>query len=107
MLVRHYPNFTQAYTRHYIGCQSGNWWKQFFELPLEQFAQDDWLWIDEVVPHAELLAGVHSPHEYSGYDLHVRKQPVMAQFVHHDHLIIPDLDCETEGEQSISIVIYP
>jgi Mg2+ and Co2+ transporter CorA len=81
--------------------------EQFFELPLEKFAQDDWLWIDEVVPHAELLAGVHSPHEYSGYDLHVRKQPVMAQFVHHDHLIIPDLDCETEGEQTISLIVYP
>jgi Mg2+ and Co2+ transporter CorA len=59
------------------------------------------------VPQEVLLEGIHSPHEYSGYDLHVRKQPVITQFIHHDHLIIPDLDCETEGEQSISIVIYP
>ncbi|MBK7300142.1 MAG: hypothetical protein IPI79_07010 [Moraxellaceae bacterium] len=107
MLVRHYPNFNQPYTRHYMGCQSGKLVEQFFELPLEQFAKDDWLWIDEIVPQTELLSGVHSPHEYSGYDLHVRKQPVMAQFVHHDHLIIPDLDCEAEGEQTISLIVYP
>ena len=107
MLVRHYPNFNQPYTRHYMGCQSGKLVEQFSELPLEQFAKDDWLWIDEIVPQTELLSGVHSPHEYSGYDLHVRKQPVMAQFVHHDHLIIPDLDCEAEGEQTISLIVYP
>lgn len=107
MSIRHYPDFQQPYPRHYMGCQDGQLVEDFFSLPEQDYALDAWLWVDEVVPPELLLEGVHSPHDYSGYDLHVRKQPVITQFIHHDHLIIPDLDCETEGEQSISIVIYP
>lgn len=108
MPTRHYPDTNPLFTKHYYGYRLGEFTDQFFELPSNYFANDEWLWIDEIVNHdEELLQGIHSPHEYSGYDLHVRKQPVITQFTHHDHLIIPDLDCETEGEQTLSIIIYP
>lgn len=67
-----------------------------------------WVWIDEMLlgdGQAEVLTDAHSPHQYSGYELHVRKQPVLTAFSRHDHLIIPDLDLDTDGDQTVSIIL--
>jgi hypothetical protein len=66
-----------------------------------------WIWVDELVHgDSDILTDAHSPHEYSGYDLHVRKQPVLTTFATHDHLIIPDLDVEADGDQTVSIIVH-
>lgn len=107
-MTHHYPDLTLPYERHYLGLYQGQVKDSFFELPQANEAAKTWLWIDEIVNNNdELLQGIHSPHEYSGYDLHVRKQPVITKFTHHDHIIIPDLDCEMDGEQTLSMIIYP
>ena len=106
-MTHHYPDLSLPYERHYLGQYQGQT-KIVFELPSSNQQGKTWLWIDEVVNNNdELLQGIHSPHEYSGYDLHVRKQPVITKFTHHDHIIIPDLDCEMDGEQTLSMIVYP
>ncbi|HNC03584.1 MAG TPA: hypothetical protein PLY05_09565, partial [Agitococcus sp.] len=76
-MTHHYPDLTLPYERHYLGLYQGQVKDSFFELPQANEAAKTWLWIDEIVNNNdELLQGIHSPHEYSGYDLHVRKQPV-------------------------------
>lgn len=107
-MTHRYPDLTLPYERRYLGLYQGQAKDCFFELPTPNDTAKTWLWIDEKVNNNnELLEDFHSPHEYSGYDLHVRKQPVITKFTHHDHIIIPDLDCETEGEQTLSIIVYP
>jgi len=110
MLQHHYPDLTATHTWRFLGSKVGQLSEEFFQpdvLNANHAGKKSWLWIDELVPSAEaILEGVHSPHEYSGYDLHVRKQPVITKFTNHDHLIIPDLDAEVAGDQTVSIIVY-
>ena len=88
MLKHHYPDLTVAHTWRFLGSKAGQLSEEFFQpdvLNANHAEKKSWLWIDELVPSAEaILQGVHSPHEYSGYDLHVRKQPVITKFTNHD-----------------------
>ena len=58
--------------------------REFFrpdEYTLDGEGNRSWLWVDETIPDSStILKDAHSPHEYSGYDLHVRKQPVITKF---------------------------
>ena len=102
---RHYPDVSLAGRRwSIIGSRFGELTREFFKpdgaAPSESSKRPrSWIWIDELLddPDANILTDAHSPHEYSGYDLHVRKQPVITTFDTHDHLIIPDLDVEAEA----------
>ncbi len=110
MLQHHYPDLIATHTWRFLGSKAGQLSEEFFQpdvLNTQNTGRKSWLWIDELVPSNEaILQGVHSPHEYSGYDLHVRKQPVITKFTNHDHLIIPDLDAEVAGDQTVSIIVY-
>lgn len=113
-MPHHYPDLSAAHTWHFLGCRGGQLTREFFRPDEDNQAHPErtsWLWVDELIPagdsvQAAILEGSHSPHEYSGYDLHVRKQPVITKFTDHDHLIIPDLDTETPGDQTLSIIFY-
>ncbi len=110
MLKHHYPDVHAAHIWRFLGAKAGQLTDEFFQPHLINAVatgKKSWLWVDELIPQAEnILQGVHSPHEYSGYDLHVRKQPVITKFLDHDHLIIPDLDTEMAGDQTVSIILY-
>lgn len=113
-MTRHYPDLSLPNIRRCIGLRDGQLVREAFhpeEINRNGSGKRAWLWIDEKIPDAGpdqslLLEGAHSPHEYSGYDLHVRKQPVITKFADHDHLIIPDLDAVTPGDQSVSMIVY-
>lgn len=110
MLQHHYPDVSVPHRWRFLGSKAGQLTEEFFQpetLNIANAAKKSWLWIDELVPSSDaILQGAHSPHEYSGYDLNVRKQPVITKFTNHDHLIIPDLDAEVAGDQTISIIVY-
>ncbi len=96
-----------------VGSRFGEPTREFFNpddlhRPDGSKRERSWLWVDEQIDDssANILTDAHSPHEYSGYELHVRKQPVITTFETHDHLIIPDLDVETEGDQTVSIIVH-
>src|SRR4051794_28241498 len=112
-----YPDFN-APDRQWsvIGSRRGIMTNEYFrpdEVPADERGPRarSWVWVDELLlpaegaAAAEILADAHGPHEYSGYDLHVRKQPVLTAFSRHDHLIIPDLDLDTAGEQTGSVIL--
>lgn len=112
-----YPDFDAPDRRwSVIGSRRGILTNEYFrpdEIPRDEVGPRtrSWVWVDELLLTAdggsspEILVDAHGPHEYSGYDLHVRKQPVLTAFSQHDHLIIPDLDLDTAGDQTVSIVI--
>lgn len=110
MSQHHYPDLTAPHIWRFLGSKAGHLSDDFFQpdvLNANHAGKKSWLWIDELIPSNEaILQGIHSPHEYSGYDLHVRKQPVITKFTDHDHLIIPDLDTEMSGDQTVSIILY-
>lgn len=112
-----YPDFNAPGRRwSVIGSRRGILTNDYFrpdEVPVGETGPRarSWVWVDELLLTAagvtppEILTDAHGPHEYSGYELHVRKQPVLTAFSRHDHLIIPDLDLDADGEQTVSIVI--
>lgn len=115
---RDYPDLTiKGRTWNVFGSRHGEATVEFFR-PDETHARGNgprrrsWVWVDELLdplPGGEapdILTDAHSPHEYSGYELHVRKQPVITTFATHDHLIIPDLDVDMEGDQTVSIILH-
>lgn len=116
---RDYPDMSGTdRTWTVFGSRAGEVTTEFFR-PDEVASHDGeprrrpWVWVDEYVPVREgddvpktILVDAHCPHEYSGYDLHVRKQPVITTFATHDHLIIPDLDIETPGNQTVSMILH-
>ncbi len=107
----HYPELNSTHTFSCFGVKEGQLTREFFKPDQlkSSSAKHNWLWVDELLPTesaAAILDGVHSPHEYSGYDLHVRKQPIISKFADHDHVIIPDLDPERPGDQTLSMIVY-
>ncbi len=109
-MPRHFPDVSLPHVWRCLGMKDGKPVREFFrpdEYTLDGEGNRSWLWVDETIPDSStILKDAHSPHEYSGYDLHVRKQPVITKFTNHDHLIIPDLDAETPGDQAVSIIVY-
>src|SRR5436305_10679028 len=94
-----YPDFTAPGRRwKVIGSRRGKLTNEYF-LPEEEDnlnagpPKSSWVWVDELLltleggEPPEILIDAHGRHEYSGYDLHVRKQPVVTAFSRHDHII--------------------
>lgn|GEM_PF-2225393 len=108
-----YPDITKTGRQWSVmGSRAGTLTTEYFHPDKSDGIRSrSWLWVDELLLTPDggepppILTDAHGPHEYSGYELHVRKQPVLTAFSHHDHLIIPDLDLDQEGDQTVSIVI--
>jgi magnesium transporter len=81
----------------------------------EPKAGESWLWIDEevVLPEgtsiadrkASILEGEHEPEIYAGYDVKVGEQPIIMTTPQYDHLILPNIDVDTEGDELVSIIV--
>lgn len=81
----------------------------------EPRAGESWLWIDEevVLPAGAsvaqmkeaVLEGEHEPEIYAGYDVKVGEQPIIMTTPQYDHLILPNIDVDREGEELVSIIV--
>jgi Mg2+ and Co2+ transporter CorA len=81
----------------------------------EPKAGESWLWIDEeiVLPEgasvadrkAAVLEGEHEPEIYAGYDVKVGEQPIIMTTPQYDHLILPNIDVDTEGDELVSLIV--
>lgn len=76
---------------------------------------ESWLWIDEEAVLAEdasvaqrkdaVLEGEHEPESYAGYDVKIGEQPIIMTTPQYDHLILPNMDVDREGEELVSIIV--
>jgi magnesium transporter len=81
----------------------------------EPKAGESWLWIDEeiILPEgvsvgdrkAAVLEGEHEPEIYAGYDVKVGEQPIIMTTPQYDHLILPNIDVDTEGDELVSLIV--